>query len=116
MGNSIIVSSTHIGWQAAAATTTLLVSGTSGKYLYIGALAFSAANSGTAQFVSGTGSTCATNRSYLSGPIPLTVNSVFALGNGIGYFMRSGNAGDNICVIATGSGASLAGILSFSEI
>lgn len=66
------------------ATTTLLVTGVTGKSIYITAADIIAAGTGNIQFVAGTGATCGTGTVNVTGNYNLTAQVGFTKGTGNG--------------------------------
>lgn len=94
------------------ATTTLLVTGISGKSIYVTAVDIIAAGTGNIQFVAGTGATCGTGQTNVSGNYNLTAQVGFtkATGNGAVWVVPQGN---NLCAI-TSQAVGMPGSLSYA--
>jgi hypothetical protein len=84
----------------ATATTTLLITGISGKFMYVTAIDVVAAGTGNIQFITGTGATCGTSTVNVTGNYNLTAQAGFAKGSGFGalWVLPSGNS---LCAVTT---------------
>jgi hypothetical protein len=102
----------------AAAGTTSIVTGVVGKTIF--PCAFTVTVAGTAptiQFESGTTANCGSNTTVLSGTYLPLATSTFALGGGVGVFVRLPSTpalGLNLCVIAGGTTPSIQGIITYA--
>lgn len=94
------------------ATTTLLVSGVSGKRIYVTAVDVIAAGTGNIQFIAGTGATCGTGTVNVSGNYNLTAQVGFtkAAGNGAIWVL---GLGLNLCAV-TSAAVGMPGSLSYA--
>ena len=95
------------------ATTTLLITGVSGKSTYITQVNVVAAGTGNIQFISGTGSTCGTGTVNLSGNYQLTAQQGFAMGTGNGTFWVAGS-GLNVCAV-TSANVGMPGSIAYAQ-
>jgi hypothetical protein len=98
---------------APAATTTQIVAGVTGQQIYacgynIGVVV---AVSGTVQWTTGTGGTCAANTVTKTGAIPINTAEPFSYGPGSTLFTAA--PGSGVCVTLTGAGDNAAGILTY---
>lgn len=89
-------------------TTTLLITGVSGRHVRICEIhIITAATADNIAFVSGTGATCATGTTGMSGGATaaagwvLPVSSKIDLGNGLGTVMKTTATGDSVCAITS---------------
>lgn len=82
------------------ATTTQLITGISGKSIYVTAVDIISAGTGDIQFIAGTGSTCGTNTVNLSGNYNLTAQVGFVKGTGYGAIWVAPQ-GDSICAVTS---------------
>lgn len=94
------------------ATTTRLVTGVTGKQIYVTAVDIISAGTGNIQFISGTGATCGTGSTNVSGNYNLTAQTGFtkAAGNGVVWVLPSG---DSLCVV-TSANVGMPGSLSYA--
>ena len=102
-----------------SATTTLLVTGVSGRHVRIAALNLVSAIANNVVLISGTGATCGTGTGAIAGGTTaangwnLAANGGLTIGNGIGTVMQTAAAGDSVCVITSAAGP-LAGSLAYA--
>jgi hypothetical protein len=84
------------------ATTTLLITGISGKFMYVTAIDVVAAGTGNIQFITGTGATCGTGTANVTGNYNLVAQAGFAKGSGFGalWVLPSGNS---LCAVTSGA-------------
>lgn len=94
------------------ATTTRLVTGATGKSIYVTAVDVIAAGTGNIQFISGTGATCGTGSTNVSGNYNLTAQVGFtkAAGNGVVWVLPQG---DSLCAV-TSAAVGMPGSLSYA--
>lgn len=94
------------------ATTTRLVVGVTGKSIYVTAVDVVAAGTGNIQFVSGTGATCGTGQTNVSGNYNLIAQSGFSkgTGNGVVWVLPQG---DSLCAV-TSAAVGMPGSLSYA--
>lgn len=96
----------------ATATTTLMVTGVAGYQAEICNYAFTlAGTTPTAEFEAGTGATCGTNTVAIGGTMAPTSGTLLQ-DSGQGILMTA-PAGDNICLVTTGTGASAQGNMNY---
>lgn len=100
------------------ATTTLLITGVSGRHIRISSLNMIAAAADNVGIISGTGATCGTGSAAIVGTTAATgynlaANGGIAVGNGLGTVMRTVAAGDSVCVI-TSAATQLSGVAAYS--
>lgn len=98
---------------AAAASTTVIISGVAAQQIHVCGFSLSASSAGTMQLITGTGALCATGTVVRTGPISLNANGVLSYGSGLGSVLRGGVAED-LCVTMTGAGAVGNGIISYA--
>lgn len=100
-------------------TTTLLVTGVSGRHVRISSINLVTAIANNVALISGTGATCGTGTAGISGGTTaangwnFAANGGLSLGNGLGTVMQTAAAGDSVCVITSAAGP-LAGSLSYA--
>lgn len=94
------------------ATTTLLVTGVTGKSIFVTAVDIIAAGTGNIQFVSGTGASCGTGQVNVTGQYNLTAQVGFtkAAGNGVVWVLAKGAS---LCAI-TSANVGMPGSLSYA--
>lgn len=115
----IPVSDTYKNINISTATTTLLVTGVSGRQVRIGALHLVAAGAQTAAIFEGTGATCGTGSAGMAGGTTAATGYSFAanggisLGSGLGTVMQTATTGDSVCII-TGSAVQLSGGIQYT--
>lgn len=94
------------------ATTTLLVTGISGKSIYVTAVDVIAAGTGNIQFIAGTGATCGTGTVNVTGNYNLIAQVGFtkATGNGVVWVIPQGFS---LCAVTSGA-VGMPGSLSYA--
>lgn len=96
-----------------SATTTKLITGVTGKYVYITALNVIAAGTGNIQFVYGTGTNCGTGTTNLTGNYNLTAQAGLAQGSGVGPIIVV-PAGVDVCA-TTSAAVGMAGVIGYAQ-
>lgn len=94
------------------ATTTKLVDGVTGKSIYVTAADIISAGTGNIQFISGTGATCGTGTTNVSGNYNLTAQVGFTKGTGNGALWVL-TQGHNLCAV-TSAGVGMPGSISYA--
>lgn len=100
------------------ATTTLVVTGVSGRNVYICNLFLTNNAADNVAIVSGTGATCGTGTAAISGGLTptngiyLIANGGFSVGVGLGAVMKTKAAGDSVC-IGTSAATQLSGSIGY---
>lgn len=95
-------------------TTTLLVTGASGKSIYVTAVDIIAAGTSNIQFIAGTGASCGTGPTVnITGNYNLTAQVGFTkgTGNGVVWVVPSGFS---LCATTSGSSVAMPGSLSYA--
>lgn len=100
------------------ATTTLWITGVSGRHVRICSISMVASAAENVALISGTGATCGTGTAAIVGTTSATgfnfaANGGLTQGNGIGTIMRTVATGDSICAISS-STAQLSGVISYT--
>jgi hypothetical protein len=96
----------------AASNTQELVPAITGETVQVcGFVVTEATAAGTAQFKTGTGTTCGTGTVNLTGAMTMVTNGFIAYGDGSSVIF-SGNLSSAVCVTA-GSGGAVAGVLTY---
>lgn len=102
-----------------SATTTLLVTGVSGRHVRITSINLVTAIANNVALISGTGATCGTGTAGIAGGTTaangwnFAANGGLTMGNGIGTIMQTAATGDSVCIITSAAGP-LAGSLSYA--
>lgn len=100
------------------ATTTLIVTGVSGRHVRICQLNMVTALANNVGIISGTGATCGTGTGAIVGTTAATgynfaANGGIATGSGIGEIMQTVATGDSVCFV-TSAGTQLSGVVSYT--
>lgn len=100
------------------ATTTLAVTGVSGRHVRICGISLLSAAADNVGIISGTGATCGTGTGAIVGTTAATgynfpANGGIAYGSGIGTIMRTVATGDSVCII-TGAATQHSGHISYT--
>jgi hypothetical protein len=100
------------------ATTTLAVTGVSGRHVRICHINMVAAGTQNVGIISGTGGTCGTGTGAIVGTTAATgynwtAQTGISAGNGLGTIMRTVAAGDSVCII-TSAAVQLSGVISYT--
>lgn len=101
------------------ATTTLLVTGVSGRQVRICSLHLITTLADNAALIEGTGATCGTGSAGMAGGTTaasgynLAANGGLTLGSGIGTVMMTATAGDSVCIVTSAS-TQLSGGVSYA--
>ena len=101
------------------ATTTLIITGVSGRHVRICAISLVTAGANNVAFISGTGATCGTGTTGMTGGTTAATGYNFAAnggltqGNGIGEINRTNAVTDSVCII-TSAAVQLSGRISYA--
>lgn len=101
------------------ATTTLLVTGVSGRQVRISAFHIFTNAANNVAFIEGTGATCGTGTAGMAGGTTaasgynFAANSGIAQGSGIGEVMTTATTGDSVCVV-TSAATQLSGHIKYA--
>ncbi len=114
----IPVCDTYYNINIVTATTTLAVTGVSGRHVRICHINMVAAGTQNVGIISGTGSTCGTGTGAIVGTTAgtgynWTAQTGISAGSGIGTIMRTVAAGDSVCII-TSAGVQLSGVIAYT--
>ena len=111
---SVIVPATtaSIPITISTATTTRLITGAAGKSIYITSMIVIAGGTGSIQFISGTGTTCATGQANVTGNIALTTQVGFTIGTGNGVVLVL-PSGASLCAV-TDQAVGMPGSISYA--
>lgn len=102
-----------------SATTTLLVTGVSGRHVRITSLNLVSAIANNVALISGTGATCGTGTAGIAGGTTaangwnLAANGGLTIGTGLGAVMQTVATGDSVCVVTSAIGP-LAGSMGYA--
>lgn len=113
------VCDTHKAVSMTSATTTLMVTGVSGRHVRICALHLVTAIANNVAIISGTGATCGTGTAGISGGTTaangynFAANGGLTIGSGFGEVMRTVATGDSVCIITSAAGP-LAGNIAYA--
>ena len=101
------------------ATTTLAVTGVSGRHVRICSINLVTAAANNVALISGTGATCGTSTAGINGGTTaaegwnFAANGGIALGNGLGTVMQTETTGDSVCIV-TSAAVQLSGTLTYA--
>jgi hypothetical protein len=113
------VSDTYKAINISTATTTLLVTGVSGRQVRIGAIHFIAAAADNVALIEGTGATCGTGTAGMAGGTTaasgynLVANQGYTFGSGVGTVIATVTAGDSVCAV-TSAAVQLSGGIEYT--
>jgi hypothetical protein len=113
------VGDTYKNISVSTATTTLLVTGVSGRQVRISALHMITAAANNVALIEGTGATCGTGSAGMAGGTTaasgynLAANGGIAFGSGLGTVMQTATTGDSVCVV-TSAATQLSGGLQYT--
>ncbi len=100
---------------AAAAATTQIIAATGGISIYVCGYQMSqVATAGTLQWEYGTGASCGTGTTTLTGAMGVTASQPIAYGGAAGTIMTAPQ-GNALCLVTTGAGGTAAGIVTFVQ-
>ena len=98
-----------------SATTTQLVAPSGTKSVYVCAFSFTVSGTTpTAQFEYGTGASCGSGTTALTGPYTPIVGNEIAAGAGMGTIMRA-PAANGVCLVTTGTTPGAQGVLTYAQ-
>lgn len=116
---NIPVGDTWANINVSTATTTLLITGVSGRHVRITSFNLISAGANNVALVSGTGATCATGTTGMSGGTTAATgwnfgaNGGMAQGTGVGAVNQTNATGDSVCVI-TSAAVQLSGRIGYA--
>ena len=109
----VATATTSIAIAISSATTTLLVTNTNAnRQIWVTAADVISSGTGNIQFVYGTGATCGTGQTNVTGNYPLTAQVGFTKGSGFGAVWII-PAGKSLCVV-TDASVTYAGSLAYA--
>jgi len=103
----------------ATTTTTLAITGVSGRHVYICGISLVTAAANNVALISGTGATCGTSTAGITGGTTAASGYNFAdnggitQGSGLGAINRTETAGDSVCIV-TSAATQLSGAISYA--
>jgi hypothetical protein len=108
-----VQASNSVAINISSATTTQLVALAANQTIYVTSFDVVTGGTGTIQFEYGTGTTCGTGTTILTGAYNLIVNSILTKGNGLGpiLIVPPGNA---LCAVTVGA-VQYSGSLSYAQ-
>lgn len=115
----IPVADTFANVNVSTATTTLLVTGVSGRHVRISSLSLITAAANNVALISGTGATCGTGTTGMNGGTTaasgwnFAANGGITQGNGLGTINRTNATGDSVCIV-TSAATQLSGRLAYT--
>ena len=95
---------------SSAASAQAIAAGGANNFIYVCNFGFGSIGGSSFSIVEGTGTTCATNTKAMFGGTTaatgagLAANATFEEGSGVGAVLKTQVAGDNVCVISSGTG------------
>jgi hypothetical protein len=116
---SIPISDTYKAINISTATTTLIVTGVSGRQVRIGAFHMVTAAANNVAWIEGTGATCGTGSAGMAGGTTaasgynLAANGGIAEGSGLGTVLSTVTTGDSVCLV-TSAATQLSGGLEYT--
>jgi hypothetical protein len=111
--DAVAQGATTVAINVSTATTTQLVALSGTTKIYVTGLAVIAGGTGNITLVYGTGSSCGTGTTSLSGAIPLVANAGFTLGSGLGAVLMV-PAGQALC-ITTSAAVQMSGFVTYAQ-
>jgi hypothetical protein len=115
----IPVSDTYAAINISTNTTTLIVTGVSGRHIRIGAMNLMTALANNVALISGTGATCGTGTAGVAGGTTAAsgwnfiANGGLTLGTGLGTVLKTVATGDSLCLV-TSVATQLSGGVSYA--
>jgi hypothetical protein len=108
------------GVNVTTATTTLMVTGVSGRQVRVCAVHLVTAAANNVQWISGTGATCGTGTTGIGGGgttaasgYNFAANGGLAIGSGLGQLFTTTTTGDSLCAVTSAS-TQLSGIITYA--
>lgn len=116
LGVSPVVScDSHVAFTVPGNTTALLIPGVVGQLTYVCSFIFSVSVQNVTKFVRGTGVTCATGLTDMTGGMTAGTGRPIGLGSDLGWIMRTVNTGEDVCLNATNAASSVGGVASYTQ-
>lgn len=106
----IAVGDTFVNVDIVTATTTLIITGVSGRHVWITSMALLTSLANNVAIISGTGATCGTGTTSMNGGVTAAegwnwaANQGIAQGTGLGAINRTNATGDSVCIITSTTG------------
>ena len=115
----ITVADSFVNVNVTTATTTLLVTGVSGRHVRISSLSLVTAAANNVALISGTGATCGTGTTGMNGGTTaasgwnFAANGGITQGNGLGTINQTNATGDSVCIV-TSAATQLSGRIAYA--
>lgn len=113
------VADSFVNVNVSTATTTLLVTGVSGRHVRISSLSLLTAGANNVALISGTGATCGTGTTGMNGGTTaasgwnFAANGGITQGSGVGAINQTNATGDSVCIV-TSAATQLSGRLAYA--
>ena len=115
----IPVADSFVNVNVSTATTTLLITGVSGRHVRISSLSLVTAAANNVALISGTGATCGTGTTGMNGGTTaasgwnFAANGGITQGNGLGTINQTNATGDSVCIV-TSAATQLSGRIAYA--
>lgn len=104
--SGLVVPTASAPISSTSATTTLLLAGSNNKAIYVFSPMLTVSGAGTVNFISGSGATCGTSTTFLTGatghPMSFAANGGFVNG-GLAFIIPAAATGLGLCMVTTGA-------------
>ncbi len=113
------VADSFVNVNVTTATTTLLVSGISGRHVRITSMSLTTASANNVALISGTGATCGTGTTGMNGGTTaasgwnFAANGGITQGGGLGEINKTNATGDSVCIV-TSAATQLSGRIAYA--
>ncbi len=95
---------------------TKIVAGVPARKIYVCGFNLTANGVTAAQFSTGTGTTCATSSTSLSGLMPVSTNTVISYGDGLGTVFVPLSPNQDFCITNSTVATTLSGVVSWTQL
>jgi hypothetical protein len=110
------VAKTSVAINLTTATTTQLVALAAGQSVYVCGYNFTETSvAQTAQFEYGTGASCGTGTTVLTGPFTSTTTNTIVVGEYSGGTIMTAPTGNALCIVSTGAAVVIGGSLTYVQ-
>ena len=115
----VLVADSFVNVNVSTATTTLLITGVSGRRVRISSLSLVTAAANNVALISGTGATCGTGTTGMNGGTTaasgwnFAANGGITQGNGLGTINQTNATGDSVCIV-TSAATQLSGRIAYA--
>lgn len=115
----IPVADSFVNVNVSTATTTLLITGVSGRHVRISSISLVTAAANNVALISGTGATCGTGTTGMNGGTTaasgwnFAANGGITQGNGLGTINQTNATGDSVCIV-TSAATQLSGRIAYA--